>query len=160
VEVGWLWAAVRRTAALPPAGLDPAGLKNEPARGAIVMKRTIAHRRERNDFHPCAICFLSLPLTDRNPMSPTAQRASTVSDIEAALDDITAKGTAAFRDAKASVDKAVSDVSEKGQEALQGARDARDTIADVVLRSVKQRPYTTLAIAGAIGFLYGAMRRR
>jgi ElaB/YqjD/DUF883 family membrane-anchored ribosome-binding protein len=93
-------------------------------------------------------------------MSPTAQRASSVADIEAALDDITAKGTAAFRDAKASVDRAVSDATEKGQEALQGARDVRDSLAEALLDSVRRRPYTTLAIAGAIGFLYGAMRRR
>jgi ElaB/YqjD/DUF883 family membrane-anchored ribosome-binding protein len=93
-------------------------------------------------------------------MSPTAQHTSSVADIEAALDDITAKGTAAFRDAKASVDRAVSDATEKGQEALQGARDVRDSLAEALLDSVRRRPYTTLAIAGAIGFLYGAMRRR
>jgi ElaB/YqjD/DUF883 family membrane-anchored ribosome-binding protein len=93
-------------------------------------------------------------------MSTTAQRPSSVTDIEAALDDITAKGTAAFRDAKASVNKAVSDATEKGQEALESARDVRDSLADAILDSVRRRPYTTLAIAGAIGFLYGAMRRR
>ena len=93
-------------------------------------------------------------------MSPTAQHTSSVTDIEAALDDITAKGAAAFRDTKASVNKAVSDMTEKGQEALQGARDARDNVADAILEQVRTRPYTTLAIAGAIGFLYGAMRRR
>jgi ElaB/YqjD/DUF883 family membrane-anchored ribosome-binding protein len=125
-----------------------------------VDQKATAYRRERNDFDACAICFLSFPLTGRNPMSPTAQRTSSVSDIEAALDDITAKGTAAFRDAKASVNKAASDATEKGQEALQGARDMRDSVADAILDSVRRRPYTTLAIAGAIGFLYGAMRRR
>jgi ElaB/YqjD/DUF883 family membrane-anchored ribosome-binding protein len=36
----------------------------------------------------------------------------------------------------------------------------RDSVADAILDSVRRRPYTTLAIAGAIGFLYGAMRRR
>jgi ElaB/YqjD/DUF883 family membrane-anchored ribosome-binding protein len=90
----------------------------------------------------------------------TTQRASSVSDIEAALDDITTKGAAAFRDTKASVNRAVSDAAEKGQEALQGAREVRDSVADAILESVRTRPYTTLAIAGAIGFLYGAMRRR
>jgi ElaB/YqjD/DUF883 family membrane-anchored ribosome-binding protein len=93
-------------------------------------------------------------------MSSTTQRASSVTDIEAALDDITAKGSAAFRDAKASFNEAVSDVTEKSQEALQGARDVRDSVADAILASVRRHPYTTLAIAGAIGFLYGAMRRR
>ena len=54
----------------------------------------------------------------------------------------------------------MADVSEKEREALQGARDLRDTVADAILTSVKMRPYTTLAIAGIIGFVYGAMRRR
>jgi ElaB/YqjD/DUF883 family membrane-anchored ribosome-binding protein len=93
-------------------------------------------------------------------MSSTTQRASSVSDIESALDDITAKGAAAFRDTKASFNEAVSDVTEKGQEALRGAREVRDSFADAILESIRTRPYTTLAIAGAIGFLYGAMRRR
>lgn len=92
-------------------------------------------------------------------MSPS-QSASSVADIEAALDDITAKGAAAMRNTRARVDEAVSDATEKGQEALQRARDARDSLGDFVLESVRTRPYTTLAIAGAIGFLYGAMRRR
>jgi ElaB/YqjD/DUF883 family membrane-anchored ribosome-binding protein len=127
---------------------------------ANVDQNATAYCRERNDFHARAICLLSFSLTGRNSMSPTTQRASNVADIEAALDDITAKGTAAFRDAKASVNKAASDATEKGQEALQSARDMRDSVADAILDSVRRRPYTTLAIAGAIGFLYGAMRRR
>jgi ElaB/YqjD/DUF883 family membrane-anchored ribosome-binding protein len=66
-----------------------------------------------------------------------------------AIDDITARGAAA-----------VADIGEKGREALQGARDVRDTLADAVLNSIKARPYTTLAIAGLIGFAYGALRPR
>jgi len=92
-------------------------------------------------------------------MSTTA-RASSAKGLEAAIDDIGAKGAAALRETKASFDEVVSDMTEKGQEALQGAREARDTVANAVLHSVKVRPYTTLAIAGLIGFLYGAMRPR
>jgi ElaB/YqjD/DUF883 family membrane-anchored ribosome-binding protein len=92
-------------------------------------------------------------------MSTTA-RASSAKGFEAAIDDIGAKGAAALRETKASFDEVVSDMTEKGQEALQGAREARDTVANAVLHSVKVRPYTTLAIAGLIGFLYGAMRPR
>ncbi len=87
-------------------------------------------------------------------------RARSVSDYEAALDDITARGAAAIRNTKAGIEDVVSDVSEKGRDALNSARDVRDTLGDVILDSIKKRPYTTLAIAGAIGFLYGAMRRR
>ena len=79
---------------------------------------------------------------------------------EFAIDDITARGAAALRDTKANIDDVVSEVGEKGREALQGARDVRDTFADAVLSSIKTRPYTTLAIAGLIGFAYGALRRR
>jgi ElaB/YqjD/DUF883 family membrane-anchored ribosome-binding protein len=95
-------------------------------------------------------------------MSSTGHSGSRASatGFESALDDITAKGTAALRDTKAGIDEVVADVSEKGKEALASAREARDTVADVVLGSVRTRPYTTLAIAGLLGFLYGAMRRR
>ena len=64
-------------------------------------------------------------------------------------DDIATRGAAA-----------VADISEMGGEALRSARDVRDTFADAILNSIKARPYTTLAIAGLIGFAYGAMRRR
>jgi ElaB/YqjD/DUF883 family membrane-anchored ribosome-binding protein len=102
-------------------------------------------------------------LTGRDLMSSTEHsgpRASTAKSFESSVDDITARGAAALRDTKASFDAAVSDVAEKGQEALQGAREVRDTVADAILTSIKVRPYTTLAIAGLAGFLYGAMRRR
>ena len=90
----------------------------------------------------------------------SGSRASAATGFESAIDDIAAKGTAALRDTKAGIDDVVADVSEKGKEALNGAREVRDTVADVVLDSIRTRPYTTLAIAGLIGFLYGAMRRR
>ena len=93
-------------------------------------------------------------------MSPTAQRASSVSDIEAALDDITAKGTAAFRDTKASVNKAVSTPPRKDRKRCRARATCATTLLTRSSNSVRRRPYTTLAIAGAIGFLYGAMRRR
>lgn len=93
-----------------------------------------------------------------NTMASSA-RAST-SDSEAALGDIADRGAAAIRDAKTSIDDAVSNATEKGQEALRSASEARDSVAEFVLTSIKERPYTTLAVAGFIGFLYGAMRRR
>ena len=88
------------------------------------------------------------------------QRTNGIKDYEAALDDITERGTAAIKNTKARVDRVVSDISDKGEEALQSVREVRDTIADAILKSVRERPYPTLAIAGFIGFLYGAMRRR
>jgi ElaB/YqjD/DUF883 family membrane-anchored ribosome-binding protein len=79
-------------------------------------------------------------------MSSTRSRAQANTS---AIDDITTRGAAV-----------VADIGEKGREALQGARDVRDTFADAVLDSIKARPYTTLAIAGLIGFAYGALRPR
>ena len=78
----------------------------------------------------------------------------------AAADDLTARGAAALRDAKAGFDGVVEDVGQKGREAMRSARDVRDTFADAVLDAVRTRPYTTLALAALAGFAYGAMRRR
>jgi len=90
----------------------------------------------------------------------TEQRTNGMKDYEAALDDIAERGAAAIRNTKARVEDTVAKVADKGEEALNSARDVRDTFADAILRSVRERPYTTLAIAGFIGFLCGAMRRR
>jgi len=87
-------------------------------------------------------------------------RAATVTDYESALDDIAARGAAAMRGTKASIEDAMETAADKGQEALKSAREVRDTFADAILASIRERPYTTLAIAGLIGFAYGAMRRR
>jgi ElaB/YqjD/DUF883 family membrane-anchored ribosome-binding protein len=95
-----------------------------------------------------------------NTYSHAATRANPPRDIEAALDDITARGIAAIRDTKTGFDSAVANAAGTGRDALDGARAVRATIADAILNSIKVRPYTTLAVAGAIGFVYGALRRR
>lgn len=89
-----------------------------------------------------------------------AQRTSSLTDYEAALDEIAERGAAAIKNTRARVEAAMSDAADKGDEALRSARDVRDTVADGILRSVSERPYTPLAIVGFLGFLYGAMRRR
>jgi ElaB/YqjD/DUF883 family membrane-anchored ribosome-binding protein len=66
----------------------------------------------------------------------------------------------AVRDVKANLDERVEDLSQKGREAVQGAKDAWSALGDALQNSIRTRPYTTLAVAGFIGFLYGAMRRR
>jgi ElaB/YqjD/DUF883 family membrane-anchored ribosome-binding protein len=67
--------------------------------------------------------------------------------------------TAAVRDAKANFDETVDDLSQKGREAIAGAKDAWSTLGGALQNSIRTRPYTTLAVAGFIGFLYGATRR-
>jgi ElaB/YqjD/DUF883 family membrane-anchored ribosome-binding protein len=90
---------------------------------------------------------------------------------DALKDNLASKGAAAFRDTKASVDSVIADGGEKGQQALnyvgKKGREAMDnvcgvgdTLAVAIERSVTTRPYTTLALAVAAGFLFGATWRR
>jgi ElaB/YqjD/DUF883 family membrane-anchored ribosome-binding protein len=91
--------------------------------------------------------------------------------VDASKDDLTSKGAATFRDAKANVESVIADAGEKGQqalsyagrkgqEAMDHARDVGDTLAVAIEKSVTTRPYTTLALAVALGFLFGATWRR
>ena len=92
-------------------------------------------------------------------------------DLQALRDDVTrlasqitdifaAKGNAAWSRAKSNVEGVVSDVSAKGQEAVDAVQEVGDKMVDAIDESVRTRPYTTLAIALGIGFLFGAMWRR
>ncbi len=85
--------------------------------------------------------------------------AQSVSDYEAALDDITQRGVDGMRDTRRKVEGAMSDAADAGREALDSAGRVRDSVGDAILHSIKVRPYTTLALAGLIGFAYGALRR-
>jgi hypothetical protein len=80
------------------------------------------------------------------------------------MDDLASKGVEAFRDAKAGVESMISDAGDyagkKGKEAMDNMRGVGDTLAVAVEKSVKTRPYTTLALAVAAGFLFGATWRR
>jgi ElaB/YqjD/DUF883 family membrane-anchored ribosome-binding protein len=80
-------------------------------------------------------------------------------------------GAAAYRDTKASVESVIAEAGEKGQQALNYAgkkgqeaidnvRGVGDTLAVAIEKSVSTRPYTTLALAVAAGFLFGATWRR
>ena len=55
---------------------------------------------------------------------------------------------------------AVSDAGAKGQEAVEAVREVGDTLLEAIDESLKKRPYTTLALAVGIGFLFGATWRR
>jgi ElaB/YqjD/DUF883 family membrane-anchored ribosome-binding protein len=90
---------------------------------------------------------------------------------DAPKDDLASKGAAAFREAKANVESVIADAGDKGQQALKyagqkgqeamdNARAVGDTLAVAIEKSVTRRPYTTLALAVAAGFLVGATWRR
>jgi ElaB/YqjD/DUF883 family membrane-anchored ribosome-binding protein len=92
-------------------------------------------------------------------------------DLQALRDDVAklaqqiadifaAKGGKAWDRARSGVDEAMADVEDRGREALDAVREVGDNVAGAIDESLKQRPYTTLALALGIGFLFGATWRR
>ncbi|HEY1858846.1 MAG TPA: hypothetical protein VGG61_00735 [Gemmataceae bacterium] len=49
----------------------------------------------------------------------------------------------------ANVRSVVSDAQDKGREAVEAVSEVRDNVAVAIDKSLKKRPYTTLALAGA-----------
>jgi ElaB/YqjD/DUF883 family membrane-anchored ribosome-binding protein len=70
------------------------------------------------------------------------------------------KGNAAWQKARSSVDDMVAGAQDTGREAVDAVREVSDNFVEAVDESIKTRPYTTLAIAAAIGFFFGAVWRR
>ena len=62
--------------------------------------------------------------------------------------------------ARSGVDGAMSDAQDKGQQAVDAMREISDKFVETVDESIKNRPYTTLAIAVGLGFLFGSTWRR
>jgi ElaB/YqjD/DUF883 family membrane-anchored ribosome-binding protein len=75
-------------------------------------------------------------------------------------DIVTSKGTAAWNRARSNIEGVVSDATAKGQEAVNAVREVGDNMTDAIDESLRKRPYTTLALAVGIGFLFGATWRR
>jgi ElaB/YqjD/DUF883 family membrane-anchored ribosome-binding protein len=75
-------------------------------------------------------------------------------------DILAAKGNAAWGRAKSNLDGVISDAEEKGREAASAVREVGDNVVDAIDESLKQRPYTTLALVAGLGFLFGATWRR
>ena len=111
----------------------------------------------------------------KDAVNESAKAASAASgdikaDLEALRDDVTrltqqiadilaSKGGAAWQRAKSNIDGVISDVEDKGMEAVDAMREASDHVVDAIDESIKTRPYTTLAIAFGLGFLFGVTRR-
>jgi ElaB/YqjD/DUF883 family membrane-anchored ribosome-binding protein len=92
-------------------------------------------------------------------------------DLEALRDDVArltqqlggivaAKGNKAWRRAKSTAEDYMSDVQDMGADAVGAVREVGDNVVDAIDESLRKRPYTTLAIAAGIGFLFGATWRR
>ena len=70
------------------------------------------------------------------------------------------KGSAAWQQARASVDDIMAGAQDTGREAVDAMREVSDNFVDAIDESIKTRPYTTLAIVAGLGFLFGATWRR
>jgi ElaB/YqjD/DUF883 family membrane-anchored ribosome-binding protein len=61
---------------------------------------------------------------------------------------------------RAGVDQAMADAGERGRDAVDAVREVGDNMRDAIDKSLRERPYTTLALALGLGFLLGANWRR
>ena len=75
-------------------------------------------------------------------------------------DILASRGNAAWQKAKSNIGGVISDAESKGMEAVGAVREVGDNMVDAIDESLKKRPYTTLALAVGIGFLFGATWRR
>jgi ElaB/YqjD/DUF883 family membrane-anchored ribosome-binding protein len=75
-------------------------------------------------------------------------------------DIFAAKGSKAWDRARSGVDEAIADAEGKGRDALDAVREVGDNMFEAIDESLERRPYTTLALALGIGFLFGATWRR
>ncbi len=79
---------------------------------------------------------------------------------EQVADIVANRGNAAWQRARSGVDGVMSDAQDKGREAVDAMHDISDKFVEAVDESIKNRPYTTLAMAVGLGFLFGAITRR
>jgi ElaB/YqjD/DUF883 family membrane-anchored ribosome-binding protein len=75
-------------------------------------------------------------------------------------DIVANRGTAAWQRARSGVDDVMSDAQDKSREAVDAIREVSEKFVETVDESIKNRPYTTLAMALGLGFLFGATWRR
>lgn len=75
-------------------------------------------------------------------------------------DILSGQGNAAWQRARAGVDSVVSDAQDRGREAVGAVREVSDNFVEALDESIKTRPYATLAVVAALGFLFGATWRR
>jgi ElaB/YqjD/DUF883 family membrane-anchored ribosome-binding protein len=69
-------------------------------------------------------------------------------------------GGAVWNRAKSNLQGVLTEAEAKGQEAVDAVKEVGDNVVDAIDESLRRRPYTTLALAVGIGFLFGATWRR
>ena len=67
--------------------------------------------------------------------------------------------TERVRDAQAAAQDGIAEAVRRGGAAVQDARDAMSELDDALRRTITERPYTALACAVAVGFLYAVSGR-
>jgi ElaB/YqjD/DUF883 family membrane-anchored ribosome-binding protein len=73
---------------------------------------------------------------------------------------LAAKGGAAWARARSNLEGVVSDATAKREDAVDAMRGVGDSMRNAIDDSLRKRPYTTLALAVAIGLFFGATWRR
>ena len=81
-------------------------------------------------------------------------------DLAALRDDVARLTQQIASKAKSNMEGVISEAQDKGMEAIDAVREVGDNMVDAIDESLKKRPYTTLALALGIGFLFGATWRR
>src|SRR5262245_60527224 len=71
-----------------------------------------------------------------------------------------AKGAEAWQRARKKIDGVLAEANSKGQDVADSVFEARDHLVEKLDEAIETRPYTTLAIALAAGFVAGAMWKR
>ena len=89
-----------------------------------------------------------------------ALRADVTRLVQQIADIFAAQGGKAWGHAFSGVDEAMADAGERGRDAVEAVREVGDNMFEAIDKSLQERPYTTLAIALGIGFLFGAAWRR
>ena len=79
-----------------------------------------------------------------------------VTNYERALDDITQRGISAIRSTQRRLDSAVSNSADAARRTVDRVEKVRENAEGAILHAIKVRPYTTLVIAGLIGFACAA----
>ena len=72
----------------------------------------------------------------------------------------TAKGNEAWGVTKDNLDGLLGGAQAKGREAADAVSEVRDNLASAIDESIEKRPYTTLALVLAVGFVVGAIWKR
>jgi ElaB/YqjD/DUF883 family membrane-anchored ribosome-binding protein len=73
---------------------------------------------------------------------------------------LSARGQKAWQRAMSGLDDVVSQTRSTASDATGAAREASDRLTGALDDSLKERPYTTLAIVAGLGFLFGIAWRR